>query len=181
MVGKRDDGVPVLSRVADGVERVVFADWYRWFVRGLLLVVAVLAVVHLVRAATADVLVFSTAGEQALDLVTSVVVTVFVLAGAVQLLVLARGVRRREGLVAASAEDVEKSAEDVERAAKELEAAVERDDEEPPAELEERVERAEEQAGDAKETAAEVTDDLTPPADAGDDGTDDEDGPDEER
>lgn len=158
--------VAVLSDLGDALEGVVFTDRYRWFVRGLLAIVAVLGAISLVRYAT-DALALSAGSAWLLEVVTSVAVTLFVLAGALQLLLFARGVRRREGMVAKSAEDVERSADDVTRAAEELDRAIEDPEriEGDPERIESTVERAEEQATDAKETAEQVKAELEPPGD----------------
>lgn len=161
--------VAVLSDLGDALEGVVFTDRYRWFVRVLLAIVAVLGAISLVRYTT-DVLTLSAESARLLETVTSLALTVFVLAGALQLLLFSRGVRRREGMIAKSAADVERSADDVTRAAEDLDRAIDdperietdRDG------IESTVERAEEQATDAKETAEQVKAELEPPEDADD-------------
>jgi len=167
-MSQSDDGVPVLTPAADALERVVFAPWYRWFVRGLLVAAALVALVHLVRATT-DALSLSASNTQLLSQLTSVVVTLFVLAGALQLLLVARGVRRREETVAESAAGVEQSAEQVRTAAEELEETVEQSVEETGApeetaeEITGRAKHVEEQADEAKETVEGVKDELQGP------------------
>lgn len=176
--------VAVLSDLGDALEGVVFTDRYRWFVRVLLATVAVLGAISLLRYAT-DVLALSPEAARLLEVATGVALTAFVLAGALQLLLFARGVRRREGMVARSAEDVERSADDVTRAAEELDraiadpASIEAD----PDGIESTVERAEAQATDAKETVERVKEDLDPPGDLadGDEGRTDPDAADERR
>lgn len=162
MPAPEDDRVPVLSRIGDTLERWLFAGWYLWFVRGIVLLVAVLGLVHLLRYAT-DVLSLSPGDAQLLDLVTSVVVTLFVLAGVVQLLVYARGVSRREAAVATTAEQVERSAEDVEKAATELEQVAKDPEAVDPETVEQQAKTAEETASQAKETAESVKEDLDHP------------------
>lgn len=157
--------VPVLSRVGDALERVVFADWYRWVVRGLLLVVGVVAIVHLLRYAT-GVPSLTPGGAELLTVVTSIVLAVFVLTGAVQLVLYARGVRRREAMVASTAEQVEASAEVVEEAAEDLEAVAADPDAVDPETVEEQAREAEETASEAKETAESVQEELAQPADS---------------
>lgn len=154
-----DDRIPVLSRVGDTLERWLFAGWYPWFVRGIVLVVAVLGLVHLLRYST-DILSLSAGGAQLLELVTSIAVTLFVLAGTVQLLVYARGVRRRETAVATTAKQVEQSAEDVETVATELEQVAKDPDAVDPETVEERAKTAEQTASEAKERAESVKKDL---------------------
>lgn len=73
--------VAVLSDLGDALEGVVFTDRYRWFVRVLLAVVAVLGAISLGRYAT-DALALSAGSARLLEAVTSVAVTLFVLAGA---------------------------------------------------------------------------------------------------
>lgn len=168
-----DDRVPVLSTLGDALERAVYSGWYRWFVRLLVAIVVVLGAVHLVRLVSEDALGLSATSLGVLELATGLALGLFVLAGAVQLLVFARGIHRREAIVAASAEDVERSADDVTEAAEELEKAVEDPEriETAPEEIESTVERAEAQATGAKETAEKVKGELDPPTDgAGDDG-----------
>ncbi|MFD1646200.1 hypothetical protein [Haloarchaeobius litoreus] len=168
-MSQSDDGVPVLTPVADALERVVFAPWYRWFVRGLLVAAALVGLVHLIRATT-DTLALSPSGTRLLSQLTSVVVTLFVLAGALQLLLVARGVRRREETVAESAAGVEKSADEVRSAAEELEETVEQSVEEGGApeetaeEITERAKHVEEQADEVKETVEGVKEELHGPA-----------------
>lgn len=157
-----DDRVPVLSRIGDTLERWLFAGWYPWFVRGIVALVVVLGVVHLIRYTT-DALSLSPGGAQLLDLATSVAVTLFVLAGVVQLLVYARGVRRRETAVATTAEQVERSAEDVEKVATELEQVAKDPDGVDPETVEQQAKTAEETASKAKETAESVKKDLDQP------------------
>jgi methyl-accepting chemotaxis protein len=174
-MSRSDDGVPVLTPVADVLERVVFAPWYRWFVRGLLVAAGLVGLVHLVRATT-DSLTLSGGGTELLSLLTSVVVALFVLAGALQLLLVARGVRRREETVAESAAGVEQSAEEVRSAAEELEETVEQSveaagaPEETAEELTDRAKHVEEQADEVKEAVEGVKEDLQGP-----DETDEED------
>lgn len=157
--------VTVLSDLGDALEGVVFTDRYRWFVRVLLAVVAVLGSIHLLRVAAGDLLGLSSGAARLLELATSLALTAFVVAGALQLLLFSRGVRRREAMVAKSAEDVERSADDVTRAAEELDRAIDEPEriEADPEEIESQVERAEEQATGAKETAEQVRDELDPP------------------
>lgn len=165
MSRSENDEIPVLTPIADGLERIVFAQWYRWFVRGLLVAAALVGAVHLVRATT-DALALSSGGTAALTLVTNAVVTLFVLAGALQLVLLARGVRRREVVVAESAAGVEESAEEVKTAAKELEeTVVETEDEEAEEEITERVEKVEKQADEAKQNVETVKEELDPAGD----------------
>jgi methyl-accepting chemotaxis protein len=167
-MSQSDNGVPVLTPVTDALERVVFAPWYRWFVRGLLVAAALVVLVHLIRATT-DALALSASGTRMLSQLTSVVVTLFVLAGALQLLLVARGVRRREETVAESAAEVEQSADEVKSAAEELEETVERSVEEGSApeetarELTERAKHVEEQADEVKETVEGVKEGLHEP------------------
>lgn len=157
-----DDRVPVLSRVGDTLERWLFAGWYPWFVRAIVALVVVLGVVHLLRYTT-DLLTLSSGGAALLELVTSVAVTLFVLAGVVQMLVYFRGVRRRETAVATTAEQVEKSAEDVEKVATELEQVAKDPDAVDPETVEQQAKTAEETASKAKETAESVKKDLKQP------------------
>ncbi|WP_256297414.1 hypothetical protein [Haloarchaeobius salinus] len=163
MSSPEDREIPVLTPLADALERVVFADWYRWFVRGLLVAAGLVGAVHLVRATT-DLLALSAGGAELLTVLTNVVVTLFVLAGALQLLMLARGVRRRELVVAESAAGVEESAEEVKTAAKELEeTAADTGDEEVEREISDRVEQVEEQADEVKENVEGVKNELYGP------------------
>lgn len=176
MSAPEDDRVPVLSRIGDTLERWLFAGWYPWFVRATVLLVVVLGLVHLLRYTT-DLLALSSGGAALLDLVTSVVVTVFVLAGVVQILVYFRGVQRRETAVASTAEQVEKSAEDVEKVATELEQVAKDPDSVDPETVEKQAKTAEETASKAKETAESVKKDLEQPgaeSDAGDGAGDDQ-------
>lgn len=165
------------TRVGDALERLVFSGWYQWIVRGLLAALAVLAVVHAARFGGASVL--SGPAVRALTLVTSVAVAAFVVAGVVQLVLVVRGIRRREAVVAESAETVEESAADVERAAEELEGAIEEGEldasapegaDERVERVEERVQEAEEGANEARETVEEVADELEAPDDGREDG-----------
>ncbi|MFQ3319384.1 MAG: hypothetical protein ACI8UR_000056 [Natronomonas sp.] len=172
--------IPILSDFADALERAVFTGWYRRFIRMLIVAVVILGILQLLRLGT-DLSVFSAGFTETLNLVTSVAVSVFVIAGALQLLIFSRGVRRREAMVAKSAEDVERSAADVTKAAEELDKAIEEPEqiEKDPDEIEDTVEQVEEQATEAKETAEKVKGDLQPPAeeeqaDADDDAEDDE-------
>lgn len=167
MDASEGDRIVVLSDLGDALEAVVFTDRYRWFVRVLLAIVAVLGAIALLRYAT-DVLVLSADAARLLELVTSAALALFVVAGSLQLLLFARGVRRREGMVAQSAAAVEQSADEVTKAAEELDRAIEDPEhiEPDPDEIESTVERAEEQATGAKETAEKVKEDLEPPGDA---------------
>lgn len=157
------DRVPVLTRIGTALERVVSARWYRWLVGALAAVLAVLLVVHAVRFVAPGALDLGPEAERALTLLTSAAVTAFVLAGLLELLAVARAVRRRRLVLASSAETVERSAEDVERAAAELEDAIEDPAVgEAPEEVESRVERAEERADEVRETVEEVRAELSP-------------------
>lgn len=171
-----DDRVPVLSRIGDTLERWLFAGWYPWFVRAIVVFVVVLGIVHLLRYTT-DLLALSSGGAALLDLVTSVIVTLFVLAGVVQIIVYFRGVQRRETAVATTAEQVEKSAEDVEKVATELEQVAKDPDGVDPETVEKQAKTAEETASNAKKTAESVKKDLEQPGTKpteGDDVGDDE-------
>ncbi len=144
--GARGGRVPVLTRAGDALERVVFGRyeaWYRRFVKLVWVVVAALAVVHVARYLGID-LGLSPDTAATLDWVTSIAVTVFLVTGALQLVLVARGVQRRRAAVAASAAALEDSAAAVETAADEVEAAAA----ETPA-----PERAVERAASARETA----------------------------
>lgn len=173
-----DTRVPVLSDLGDALERAVYTEWYRWFVRLLIPVVLLLGTVHVARLFAGDLVSLSAETARLVELATSLALGLFVLAGTVQLVVFARGVRRRETIVAKSAEDVERSADDVTKVAEELDEAI--DDpsriEDDPEDIETTVEQAEEQATDAKETVEKVKGELNPPDDTestDDDGTGD--------
>lgn len=146
--------IPVLTSVGDALERLVFAGWYRWVVRGLLVLVGLLAVVHLVRfAGWGPTLGAGTVGF--LDLLTSLAVTAFLLAAAIQLVVFARGVERRRDQVAESAAVIEQTAEEVEATVKEVERSAE-EVERSAADVEATASTVEESASDVERSAEEV-------------------------
>lgn len=154
----------MLTSAGDALERVVFGRyeaWYRRFVRWLWVVVAALAVVHAARF-LAGGLGLSPAVAAALDWVTAVAVTAFLVAGAVQLVLVARGVQRRRAAVAESAAALEDSAEAVEAAAREVETVADDVPDADPAV--ERAAEAKETAEAVEETVDEVREELHPEA-----------------
>lgn len=161
MSDARGGRVPVLSSAGDALERVVFGRyeaWYRRFVRLLWAVVALLAAVHVVRYLGAG-LGLSPDAVAALDWVTSIVVTLALVTGALQVVLVARGVQRRRAAVAASAEALEDSATAIEEAADEVETVADDVAAEPAVE---RAEEAKETAEAVEETVDEVREELEP-------------------
>ena len=156
------DRIPLLSPLGDALERLVFTRTYRRFVVALLGVLTVLVALHAIRFVTTGVLDLTAASVGFLDVATSVAVTLFVVAGIIQVLLFARGVRRQQEMVAESAEAVEESADVLEATTEELEEHI---DEAPPAvapDIEETVETVAEKAEEAKETVEGVQSTLDP-------------------
>lgn len=152
-----------LGRLGLALERLLFGpaeSLYRRFIRSLGILTTVLLVVY--GLVFADLLGVSAGIENLLRTTTAAAVTLFLLAGVVQLVVLARVLTETSAEMAETAEeletaadeiettadDLETAADEVETAAAEAEAVAEGDDD-TPAEPEEVVERAEE----VKETA----------------------------
>lgn len=157
MSDARGGRVPVLSSAGDALERVVFGRyeaWYRRFVWLLWAVVALLAAVHAARYLGADI-GLSPGAVAALDWATSIVMTLALVTGALQVVLVARGVQRRRAAVAASAEALEDSAAAIEEVADEVESVA--DDV-----AAERAEEAKETAEAVEETVDEVREELDP-------------------
>jgi ABC-type nitrate/sulfonate/bicarbonate transport system substrate-binding protein len=95
-----------------------------------------------------------------LDWTTSISVTLFLVTGALQLVLVARGVERRQETVAASAAALEDSAAAVEEAADEVEAVAEETPD--PETVVERAESAKETAEAVERTVDEVRAELEP-------------------
>lgn len=161
----------LLGRIGDGIEAILFGrwePWYRRFVRavvGLTALVVAVDVAWIVGARLGYVsLSAGTAG--ALRAVSAAVLTLFLLTGGVQLLVMARVLDRSTEEVVETADELERSAERVADAAETVddisetiadadEAAVDT-----PEDVEAAADEARRKTEDAKETAEEVAERL---------------------
>jgi len=181
---RRDVGASMssgpLSRLGSWLERLLFgptASLYRQFVLAIVVVTALLAVANAM--VIGEIVAVSPAVAGALRAAGAVALTLFVLAGVIEAIVLARAYERgtqevaktaaelesAAADVAETAEDLETAAEDVETAADEVESVVPADEDataegdEPavdpeavPEEAVERVDGAKERAAEAKST-----------------------------
>lgn len=151
------DGIPVLTPLADRLEDLLvrrFRGQYRRVVQGLtvlsVLLVVVAGVLFLTDQAGLDAGTYSPLLQ-----VTGAVVSLFVLLGVLQFLLLARAVDRTAGEVTAAAEEVETGADEVVEAADTVEAGA--DEVETAAEDVETAAKDVETVADDVEAAAEET------------------------
>lgn len=103
--GDETDGDSALGRIGDALESLMFGDrsWaYTWFVRSVVAAFLLLALLSLF-----------TNTSPAIDALTAIVFAVFVLTASLQVVALARRLKRGQEAVAESADALEETAEEV--------------------------------------------------------------------